>query len=135
MLGRLKDFRRIATRYDKLAQKLPGSRNLGHHRQLVDQLSLDPEDASKQLRTLLGIEDPAGDAKPVKDQHKKPLDRVARILDAVATSAVRVGLTHPVFDSNSVEDMPFRRGPTVITDTYRLCARRLSRRQIGPVCD
>ncbi len=76
------------------------------------------EEASRDLKKLLGIESPVREAKPsTKEQHKKTLDRIERILDAVATTAVRVGLIHPIFDSNSVECMPFRRGTTVIADT------------------
>jgi len=76
------------------------------------------EEALAQLIMLLEVKEPtAGDKPAVKEQHQKILDRVRRIMDAVATAAVRVGLTHPIFDPNSVEEMPFRRGTTVIADT------------------
>jgi transposase len=39
---RLKDFRRVATRYDKLARIFLGYRPPRRHRRLLDQLSLDP---------------------------------------------------------------------------------------------
>jgi len=42
MFGRLKDFRRIATRYDKLARKLPRRRRSCRHSDLVDLIESGP---------------------------------------------------------------------------------------------
>jgi hypothetical protein len=42
MFARLKDFRRVATRYDKLARNFLAGVLLAARRNLVDQLSPDP---------------------------------------------------------------------------------------------
>lgn len=73
------------------------------------------DEAHTDLTALLKIEEPAG-AKN-KDQYERALVRLDRIMDSVATIAVRAGLIHPVFDSHSVANMPFRQGTTVIADT------------------
>ena len=44
-------------------------------------------------------------------------DRIPRALDQTAAIAVRTGLLHPVFDPAGVEEMPFRRATTVVSDT------------------
>ena len=44
-------------------------------------------------------------------------DRIPRALDQTAAIAVRTGLLHPVFDPDAVEEMPFRRTTTVVSDT------------------
>ena len=43
--------------------------------------------------------------------------KIARALDQTASIAVRAGLLHPVFDPSAVEEMPFRRATTVVSDT------------------
>ena len=43
--------------------------------------------------------------------------RISRVLDQTAAIAVRTGLLHPVFDPAALEEMPFRRGTTVVSDT------------------
>ena len=47
-------------------------------------------------------------------------ERVCRALDLVATIAVRTGLLHPVFDPAAIENMPFRRSTTIVSDTSGL---------------
>jgi len=42
---------------------------------------------------------------------------VSRELDNIAPIGVRTGLLHPVFDPASLEEMPFRRSITVVSDT------------------
>ena len=42
---------------------------------------------------------------------------VTRTLDNVASAGVRTGLLHPVFDPEALEQMPFRRSTTVVSDT------------------
>ena len=58
--------------------------------------------ASAQLRNLLNEDNEA---------------EVRRILDSVAAVGMRTGLVNPVFDSESIESMPFRRTTTVVSDT------------------
>ena len=48
---------------------------------------------------------------------KRDDDRIPRALDQTAAIAVRTGLLHPVFDPAGVEEMPFRRATTVVSDT------------------
>ena len=48
---------------------------------------------------------------------KRDDDRIPRALDQTAAIAVRAGLLHPVFDPSAVEEMPFRRATTVVSDT------------------
>ena len=43
--------------------------------------------------------------------------KVVRALDQTASIAVRAGLLHPVFDPVAIEEMPFRRATTVVSDT------------------
>ncbi len=43
--------------------------------------------------------------------------RMHRVLDEVASIATRVGLIHPRFDPVAIEQMPFRRSTTIVTDT------------------
>ena len=45
------------------------------------------------------------------------LKAVARAMDEIASTPVRVGLTHPIFDPAALEEMPFRRSTTVVSDT------------------
>lgn len=73
------------------------------------------DEALNDLTALLKIEEPTGNKN--KDQYERTLVRLDRIMDSVATTAVRAGLIHPIFDSHSVENMPFRQGTTVIADT------------------
>ena len=78
----------------------------------------DGEVAQKSLESLLGITPPASNAdKRTKESFDKSTSRIPRILDAVATAAIRVGLCHPVLDAASVESMPFKGSTTVIADT------------------
>lgn len=51
------------------------------------------------------------------EKAQKAEGKVRRIVDMVASAAVRLGLNHPIFDPRSLEGMPFRRPTTVITDT------------------
>lgn len=51
------------------------------------------------------------------DPNKKAVDKVRRICDSLGAVAVRLGLSHPVFDPHALESMPFRRPTTVISDT------------------
>ena len=51
MFCRLKDFRRIATRYDKRADNYPLRNPLGRSPNLVDQLSPDPRAFSSEVDT------------------------------------------------------------------------------------
>lgn len=44
-------------------------------------------------------------------------NKLKRGLDGVFSAACRVGLIHPVFDSDTLAAMPFRRPTTVVTDT------------------
>ncbi|MGX5827869.1 hypothetical protein [Mesorhizobium sp. 43Arga] len=70
------------------------------------------------LHTLMEIIAPDANAKgAAKDAHEKTLGRIERILDAIATVAVRLGLVHPLLDPLLLEDMPFRRACTVVADT------------------
>lgn len=48
---------------------------------------------------------------------KRDDDKIPRALDQTAAIAVRTGLLHPVFDPAGVEEMPFRRATTVVSDT------------------
>lgn len=73
------------------------------------------DEALEDLRGLLKIEPPAGSGK--QDQYERALAQLPRILDSVAATAVRTGLIHPIFDSHSIENMPFRQGTTVVADT------------------
>lgn len=43
--------------------------------------------------------------------------KIHRVLDAFANVAARVGLIHPLFDADSIAQMPFRRPTTVVPDT------------------
>ena len=49
--------------------------------------------------------------------HAKIARTLARALDQTASIAVRAGLLHPVFDPAAIEEMPFRRAATVVSDT------------------
>ena len=44
-------------------------------------------------------------------------DKARRIVDALGGVAIRLGLTHPVFDPVALSSMPFRQATTIITDT------------------
>jgi hypothetical protein len=44
-------------------------------------------------------------------------EKLRRVLDGIATIAVRAGLLHPIFDPDAIEMMPFRRSTTVVADT------------------
>ncbi len=45
------------------------------------------------------------------------LKAVGRVMDEIASTPVRLGLTYPVFDPDALQEMPFRRSTTVVTDT------------------
>ncbi|MGC1304387.1 MAG: hypothetical protein WA840_18630 [Caulobacteraceae bacterium] len=72
------------------------------------------DEALAELKTLLKIGEPP---EKNKDPYERTIARLDRIMDSAATSGVRTGLIHPIFDSRSVENMPFRQGTTVIADT------------------
>ena len=44
-------------------------------------------------------------------------DKARRIVDALGGVAIRLGLTHPVFDPVALSSMPFRQATTIISDT------------------
>ena len=48
---------------------------------------------------------------------EKENDNADRALADIASIGVRTGLLHPIFDPASLEEMPFRRSTTVVTDT------------------
>ena len=62
--------------------------------------------------SLVDAVDVGSSAKP-----EAPLKPVGRVMDEIASTPVRLGLTHPVFDPDALEEMPFRRSTTVVTDT------------------
>ena len=43
--------------------------------------------------------------------------KVDRAMDDIASVPVRLGLMHPVFDPDALQEMPFRRSTTVVADT------------------
>lgn len=45
------------------------------------------------------------------------VDKARRIVDALGGVAIRLGLTHPVFDPVALSSMPFRHATTIISDT------------------
>lgn len=69
------------------------------------------------LYTLMEIGAPEANAKANAKDAQKTHGRIERILDAIATVAVRLGLVHPLLDPLSLEDMPFKRACTVVADT------------------
>ncbi|MFM0201220.1 hypothetical protein PQR53_15245 [Paraburkholderia fungorum] len=52
-----------------------------------------------------------------KARAEKELAKIERVLDLVAATAARLGLTLPNFDADSLAEFPFRRPVTVVTDT------------------
>ena len=66
----------------------------------------DAEGVASEAASLLGVAEG-------EDDYAK----VSRILDQAASIAVRVGLLHPQFDPAAIEEMPFRRATTVVSDT------------------
>lgn len=75
-----------------------------------------PYDAAmRSLAERLQLSEP-NDRKQ-REQYERAMARLPRIMDGVATAAARLGLILPIFDSQSVEDMPFKQGTTVIADT------------------
>ncbi len=64
--------------------------------------------AQDELFALLGAEE---------DQRESLVKVVARALDNIASVGVRTGLLHPVFDPEALEEMPFRRSTSVVSDT------------------
>ena len=64
------------------------------------------EDVKGNLISCMGVDEPDSLAK-----------LVGRALDAIAAVAVRTGLSHPVFDPDALEGMPFRCSTTVVSDT------------------
>lgn len=71
--------------------------------------------AEAELKTLLQISLQKDNKS--QDQTQKSSARVNRIMDATATIAARVGYFGPIFDPGSLEEMPFNRPTTIITDT------------------
>ena len=67
----------------------------------------DARDARNDLSLRLDIN---------KDEEKDSRN-VSRALDVIASIGVRTGLLHPVFDPASLEEMPYRRSITVVSDT------------------
>ena len=72
----------------------------------------DAQDVRSALSERLGI-------KEEKDKGKKGRDsgNLSRALDEIASIGVRTGLLHPIFDPASLEEMPYRRSTTVVSDT------------------
>lgn len=66
---------------------------------------------NKEIQEVLGIKDLQGGA------DIRAEDKVRRILDMFGAVPVRLGLSHPIFDPHALEDMPFRRPVTVVSDT------------------
>ena len=66
----------------------------------------DAEKVVSQLAPLLEVK-----------QGDNDYSKIARALDQTASIAVRAGLLHPVFDPAAIEEMPFRRSTTVVSDT------------------
>ena len=64
------------------------------------------EDAKGNLISCMSVDEP--------DRLTK---LTGRALDAIAAVAVRTGLSHPVFDPDALEGMPFRCSTTVVSDT------------------
>lgn len=64
----------------------------------------------------------ASDTKEALEQLLKDKNDAAirRALDSIAAIGVRTGLVHPIFDPGAIEDMPFRRSTTVVSDTTGL---------------
>ena len=46
--------------------------------------------------------------------------KINRLLDAIATIVVRVGLVHPRFDPHAIGEMPYRRATSIVADTSGL---------------
>jgi hypothetical protein len=69
------------------------------------------EDATQQLSELLGTAPLQG------AQAEKAAGKVCRVMDSIATCSVRLGLTHPIFDPHALDQMPFRRPVTIVSDT------------------
>ena len=63
-----------------------------------------------ELASLLGVTQGDGD-------YPKISRKISRALDQAASIAVRAGLQYPVFDPAAIEEMPFRRTTTVVSDT------------------
>ena len=59
-----------------------------------------------ELASLLGV-----------TQGDDDYSKIVRALDQTASIAVRAGLLYPVFDPATIEEMPFRRTTTVVSDT------------------
>ena len=66
----------------------------------------DAETVESELASLLEVKQEGND-----------YSKIARALDQTASIAVRAGLLHPVFDPAAIEEMPFRRATTVVSDT------------------
>ena len=63
--------------------------------------------------TLSGLHEAIGGNPP----NDKERDKIRRLLDSFGGIAIRLGLTHPVFDPLALAAMPFRRPTTVVSDT------------------
>ena len=59
-------------------------------------------EAKEALKGLLGDDDD---------------DAIRRVLNSIAAICVRAGLVNPIFDADTIENLPFRRTATVVSDT------------------
>ena len=66
----------------------------------------DTDTVECELASLLGVK-----------QGDNNYSKITRALDQAASIAVRAGLLYPVFDPAAIEEMPFRRATTVVSDT------------------
>lgn len=68
-----------------------------------------PEELSASLLDALEVGSSA--------ESETSLKAVGRVMDEIASTPVRLGLMHPVFDPDALQEMPFRRSTTVVADT------------------
>ena len=66
----------------------------------------DVGEVKSELASLLAVKEGSDD-----------YSKIARALNQTASIAIRAGLLHPVFDPAAIEEMPFRRTTTVVSDT------------------
>ena len=52
-----------------------------------------------------------------QDSRLRAEDKIRRIIASIGAMPVRLGLSHPIFDPLALEDMPFQRATTVVSDT------------------
>ena len=67
----------------------------------------DAQDARSDLSKRFGIQ----------NEKDRDSENLSRALDDIASIGVRTGLLHPIFDPASLEEMPYRRSTTVVSDT------------------